>query len=89
MAEYARRIGSGDGIGVGGGALFHPTRFSCLRTGRLCLLEIDPFHHRQALQVTSQAVQAHFDGAEADPFAAAEDAGAAYDHFVAGGDRGP
>src|SRR2546430_10093935 len=58
-------------------------------TGRILfhLLEIDALVHRQSLQIAAQAVEAHFDRAEAHPLAAADDAAAAWRDVVLGRDR--
>src|SRR5260370_31295853 len=51
------------------------------------LLEIDLLVNRQALEVAAQAVEAHLDGAEADPVAAAEDTRSSRDDGMRGRDR--
>ncbi len=46
----------------------------CKRELALDLLEVDPLHHGQALQEAAQAIEGQFDGAQSDPFAAAQNA---------------
>ena len=50
------------------------------------LLEVDTLDHGQALQETAQAIQGQFDRTQADPFASAQDAGAAEFGAAVGGD---
>src|SRR6266568_2461036 len=51
------------------------------------LLEVDPLRYRQPLQISAQAVEAEFGGAEAHPFAPAENAGAPGRDTLLTGDR--
>src|SRR3989442_7206919 len=52
-----------------------------------CLLEVDPLVHRQALQVTAQAVEPHLGGAQADPLSPTQDPTAPGFDAVGGRDR--
>src|SRR5437870_1634532 len=54
--------------------------------GLLRLLEVDALVDGQSLQIAPQAVQAHLDGAQADPLAAAQDARAPRGGLRLGGD---
>src|SRR5688500_5140227 len=51
--------------------------FSPSRHSGSYLLEIDPLVHRKPLQMPAEAVEAHFDRAQANPLAAADDAASA------------
>src|SRR5215470_17896407 len=51
-----------------------------------CLLEVDALDHRQALEISPQAVHAELGSPEPHPFAAAEDAAAARLHAFRAGD---
>ena len=52
-------------------------------------LEVDPLDHRQALEVSAQAVEPQFDRAEPQPFASAQDARAPEGNVLRRSDRDP